>query len=64
MTNADKIRSMSDKELAKTLYEMQKNLCRHFAEAIGYTDTLKSNEDAPDILNWLQQPAKKVTDGH
>lgn len=60
-TNADRIRAMSDEELAKVLYGMQKDLCSHLAEAIGYTDPLEFDEDAPDILNWLQQPAEEDT---
>ena len=61
LSNADRIRSMSDEELAKALYRMQKDLCRYLAKAIGYTDPLEFDEDAPDILNWLQQPAEEDT---
>ena len=35
MTNADKIRAMSDEELAKYLYQMQKNILRYVATVIG-----------------------------
>ena len=58
-TNADRIRAMSDEELAKTIYGMQKDLCKHFAEAVGYKGPLEFDEDAPDILDWLKQPAKE-----
>ncbi len=61
MTNADRIRAMSDEELAKTIYGMQKDLCKHFAEAVGYTEPLEFDEDAPDILDWLKQTAEEDT---
>lgn len=63
-TNADHIRSVSDEELAKVLYRMQKDLCRRLTEAIGYTEPLEFDEDAPDILNWLQQPAEEEEDNN
>lgn len=58
-TNADRIRAMSDEELAKVLYRMQKDLCRRLTEAIGYTEPFEFDEDASNILNWLQQPAEE-----
>lgn len=61
ITNADRIRAMSDEELAKTIYGMQKDLCKHFAEAVGYTEPLEFDEDAPDILDWLKQTAEEDT---
>ena len=42
-TNVDRIRSMSDEELAKYLFE------------IGYDEGWPS---AKDVLEWLQQPAE------
>ena len=61
-TNADRIRRMSDEELAKQLYDMQKQLCIHFAKAVGFpVEELQFQEDAPDILDWLQQPAEEDT---
>ena len=60
MTNADRIREMSDEELCGTIYAAQKALCVHFAKALGFPiEELKFEEDAPDILEWLQQPAKE-----
>lgn len=60
ITNADRIREMSDEELCGTIYTMQKALCIHFAKALGFPiEELKFEEDAPDILEWLQQPAKE-----
>ena len=51
MTNADRIRIMSDEELAKFL-----NWC----EAMGYEDSsiaIDSSGHCMDMLEWLQQPA-------
>ena len=47
-TNADRIRSMSDEELAMCLYE------------IGYDEGWDKPEYA---LKWLQQPAENIGDG-
>lgn len=60
ITNADRIREMSDEELCGTIYTMQKALCIHFAKALGFPiEELKFEEDASDILEWFQQPAKE-----
>ena len=48
MTNADHIRSMSDEELAKYLFE------------IGYDEGWPSAKHA---LEWLQQPPKEADNG-
>ena len=48
MTNADRIRSMSDEELAKYLFE------------IGYDEGWPSAKHA---LKWLQQPAEEADNG-
>ena len=47
-TNADRIRSINDEELAKYLFES------------GYDEGWPSAKDA---LVWLQQPAEKVNNG-
>ena len=50
-TNADRIRAMSDEELAKFL-----NWC----EAMGYEDSsiaIDSSGHCMNMLEWLQQPA-------
>lgn len=61
-TNADRIRRMSDEELAKQLYDMQKQLCVYFAKTVGFpVEELQFQEDAPDILNWLQQSVEEDT---
>ena len=58
-TNADRIRAMSDEELAKALYRMQKEVCTHIAIAAGFSpEELDFADEAPDILDWLQQPVE------
>lgn len=60
MTNADRIRAMSDEELAREIYSMQKTMCTRFAEIVGFKkEELNFSEDAPDILNWLRQTAEE-----
>lgn len=46
-TNADRIRSLSDRELAKFLFELQISFC--------CPDNIKSDIG---FLEWLQQPAE------
>ena len=51
-TNADRIRSMSDEELAKFL-----DMC----ESMGYEDSsiaTDSSGHCMDMLKWLKQPAE------
>lgn len=52
MTNADRIRAMSDEELAKFIDK---------CEAAGYNDSSiarDENNQLMDMLDWLQQPAE------
>lgn len=58
LTRSDKIRAMSDEELAKYLYQMQKNILRYVATVIGYSEEFDFADEAPDLLEWLQQPAE------
>lgn len=53
MTNADRIRSMNDEELAWELMLWRcEAVARHHGISSEYPDTQKT------ILDWLQQPAK------
>ena len=61
LTRADKFRAMSDEELAKYLYQMQKNVLRHVATVMGYSEEFDFADEAPDLLEWLQQPAEEGT---
>lgn len=51
ITNADRIRSMSDEELAKFLHEIER---RRSATGGG-----AKWSDAQDTLCWLREPAKE-----
>ena len=53
MTNADKIRNMSDEELADFLYEMD-----HYytsGKSIVFLNHEKINDTLEDIMKWLQK---------
>lgn len=59
-TNADRIRAMSDEELAKFIFEMQKAMCVRFAEIFDFSkEELNFSDDAPDLLNWLRQKSEE-----
>lgn len=58
-TNADRIRDMSDEELAKQIYKMQKDMCIYFAKVAGFPGKLIFADEATDLLEWLQQPAEE-----
>ena len=54
MTNAQKIRAMSDEELACELMLWRcEAVARHYGISSVYPDTQKT------ILDWLQQPAEQ-----
>lgn len=66
-TNADRIRSMSDEELAKFIEAIR--CSSHFSdEECGFPicqsmngnlcNGIKDNEPDEDFLHWLQQPAE------
>ena len=55
-TNADRIRSMSDEELAEFLYGID-----HFVDdgqCIVCFEEIRLNDDKVDILDWLQSEVK------
>lgn len=68
-TNADRIRDMSDEELAETMYGMVNlderiHFCQNKAECNAL---LKRNEEIPEqycigcLVEWLKQPAEEAT---
>lgn len=58
LTNAGRIRAMSDEELAETLYGLQKEVCRFMAIRLKYpVEKLKFEENLPELIDWLKQPA-------
>lgn len=59
MTNADRIRAMSDEELAEFLAEEQYRIANVIFQAAGYG--LEKQAIYARRLDWLQQPAKEDT---
>lgn len=57
-TRADKIRAMSDEELAKALYGMQKEILQRVAERLGLDTDFEFSGDYQDLLEWLKEPSE------
>lgn len=53
-TNADRIRAMSDEELAEMLWKTGRNYRAVYADPV-----VDHNEQYAEIVNWLQQPAEE-----
>ena len=53
MNNADKIRSMSDEELAEMLWKTGRNYISVCADPV-----VDHDEQYAEIVKWLQQPAE------
>lgn len=58
LTNADIIRTATNQQLAKLLYENQKEFCRLMYKNLGFEDELEFSEDYSDILAWLETPVE------
>ena len=58
LTNADRIRTATNQQLAKQIYDNQKELCKMLYKNLGFEDDLAFSEDYSDILAWLNVPAK------
>lgn len=58
LTNADRIRAATNQQLAKLLYDNQKNFCRLMYKNLGFEDELEFSEDYSDILAWLNTSKK------
>lgn len=58
LTNADRIRAATNQQLAKLLYDNQKEFCRLMYKNLGFKDELTFSEDYSDILAWLNAPAE------
>lgn len=54
MTNADRIRAMSDEELAKMLWKTGRNY-----RAICADPVVDYREHSAELLEWLKQPVKE-----
>lgn len=53
MTNAQKIRAMSDEELAEMLWKTGRNY-----RAVCADPVVDYNEQSDNLIDWLQQPAE------
>jgi hypothetical protein len=60
LTNADRMRTSTNQQLAKQLYDNQKELCRMLYKKLGFEDELNFSEDYSDILAWLNAPSKEA----
>ena len=58
LTNADRIRAATNQQLAKLLYDNQKEFCRLMYKNLGFEDELEFSEDYSDILAWLNTSDK------
>ena len=66
MTNGDRIRAMSDEELANTMYSnpiftVCDAVCKGDCAAIDTLNDTKEDACKRTILEWLQQPAEEDT---
>ena len=64
MTNADRIRAMSDEELAKWILDGVSSdacdYCGHKNEEFCDGSPCRGAQDKDVIIAWLQQPAEEV----
>ena len=58
LTNADRMRTATNQQLAELLYNNQKELCRLIYKTLGFENELKLSEDYSDILVWLNTSEK------
>nr|DAF81768.1 MAG TPA: hypothetical protein [Caudoviricetes sp.] len=58
LTNADRMRTATNQQLAELLYNNQKELCRLIYKTLGFENELKFSEDYSDILAWLNTSEK------
>lgn len=63
MTNADKIRAMTDWELARFMTSIQADVLEKAGKAVGYPGTLVKDSDIVDSeVRWLDLLKQEVTD--
>ena len=58
LTNADRMRTATNQQLAKQIYDNQKEFCRLMYKNLGFEDELEFSEDYSDILAWLNTSEK------
>lgn len=64
ITNADRIRSMTDEELAKKIIVLQQSAIAFVCESLGYSAPSPEEINGGDLkgtLGWLKQPYKEDT---
>jgi len=63
-TNADRIRAMSDEELAEFIFSMQKSIWNALCEELGWVNSKVTDvsEDGATFINWLRSEAKEATE--
>ena len=59
MTNADKLRSMTDKELAEFLMTQQMKLLRKVSELFDFPLLINEEQEGSMWLDWLRQEARE-----
>ena len=59
-TNADRMRTSTNQQLAKQIYDTQKEFCRMLYKKLGFEDELNFSGDYSDILAWLNAPSKEA----
>lgn len=60
LTNADRMRNATTQQLAKQIYDNQKEFCRILYKKLGFEDELNFTGDYSDILAWLNSPSKEA----
>ena len=62
MTNADRIRAMSNEKLAILLCRMMYcSICKRNIQKDGECDNYSADGPSKAVLNWLQRPAEEDT---
>ena len=60
LTNADRMRTATNQQLAKQIYDNQKEFCRILYKKLGFEDELNFTGDYSDILSWLNAPSNEA----
>ena len=65
-TNADRIRAMSDEELARWMLRYQRQIIKETLRTLGteehvkvFEEALGENPDCTDVVRWLKQPVEE-----
>lgn len=65
-TNGDRIRAMSDEELARWMLRYQRQIIKETLRTLGteehvkvFEEALGENPDCTDVVRWLKEPYKE-----